>query len=683
MINLLRLASKVTSKSMGLPHGINAGNTKLRTKIRLLQTALKSSKSVHPKPDSLNNKVGSYDKTGVNQLSKKHVGRVKYMKRQKHFVWLPTHIWNAKRSHMFKRWGYHLPWSPTQKNFKLTHRLTGNVACSDGAMVCDTSYMCNMVITSTSHDLLRNLMKELTNGRAVLPKYLNQHWFHGLVYLDNECLGCIDSLWCNDTSVLVRLHPSIYSQIFQHLVNSVDLNKFTFQDCRFSLGSITITGSKSLNALSHILRSTTESQSFRQFQKIARISDSNILPERTIFAFNALDPRFLANPRPLNPAPISTKDIIELEKTFLKDEISEILSKLINSHTRTASYTNQQTLKELARRRQNIFVSPDHQNMIPFELNDSQIPILLVKHQFSQQWSLILPWFWVLPFWYQLNKVNRVYHMGLKQFQQQSFTLKTLNFPDDYPFTQIGYDEGRIYKNEVLINLWQRKPVSKRVNFAKLGKLHKEQLIEGEIGSWFCCDWKLLSILQNGLQFLGKGNTQFVDTNKTSTYDSNNGLSKVQYIFDLFKLYECKKDEIEIPIELYRSSLPEIKEVDISTKKLPVVPISCTLIERGHPKDNARVYSIPSEDLSYWKSMAQGKYRAVGKRDHDTIQPLPHCYDLIGFLTSASFNLSEGNGSGIGFISAYAAISSATRYILIRNTGQTTYRLAIWQSLVM
>ncbi|QEU61115.1 Pop1 [Kluyveromyces lactis] len=676
MVNLLRLASKANSMKLRLPENLTAGNRQLRSKIRLLQKQLRNSKS--EKISQLNNQLGSYDSTGHNKPASRPIGRAKYMKRQKDFVWLPTHLWNAKRSHMFKRWGFHLPWSPTQKNFRLTHRLTANVASSNGAMACDTSYMGNMIVSCSDHEKLKDVIKQLTDGRACLPKYLKRQLFKGLLYLGTECVGPCNVLWFNPKCVLIRLHPSVYLQVFSNLVSSLNLKEFSIQDCQFSLGSITISGGKSLYALSQILRSTSDSTSYKQFQKISRITDSTVLPEKTMFAFEAMDPRFLSNPKPCSHStPISTEHLLTFSDQLPETELSEVLCKLASSSGRNNSYNNQQTLKQLARRRRDLRTDLNNRNMIPLKETDSRIPLLLMRE--SQHWVLILPWFWVLPFWYQLNKVSGVYHMGLKQFQQQSFEQKTLNFPDDYPFTAIGYDEDTLYKSEVLHNLWSRKPEAKRINYVKLGTLHKETIIKGELGLWFSCDWNLLRIFQNGLKSKGFRENDFADQNRTSTFNIDSGVMKIQYIVDLLKLYEKNKQELSCPVELYNGKVQEINEECVATSKLPIVPISCSIIQRGHPKDHARIYKIPDADKSYWREIASGTYKSNGKLQHDTKQPVPHCYDLIGFLTSASFHLSDGKGIGTGFISAYSLESLTDHYVLIRNCGETTYRLATWE----
>lgn len=674
MVNLLRLASKTQSINLGIPQDLPTTNGTLRSRIRLLQKELKAARSINSR--KLNNKLGSYDSTGFNTLAEKPLGRVKYMKRQKVFTWLPTHIWNAKRSHMFKRWGFHLPWSPTQKIFRLTHRLAGNVATSDGAMICDTSFMCDMIIQCKDHNKLKKLVQQLTKGRASLPKYINRQLFTGLMYLDSECVGPCSLLWCTPNSILIRLHPSIYVQVFGHLNSELDSNEFCVQDCRFSLGSITITGGKSLYALSHILRSASTSESYRQFKLVSTVTDTTVLPQKIMFAFDAIDPRFLVNPKACSKkSQLTEDDILSLENQSVEEEISETLNKLVDAEGRNESYRGQSTLKQLAARRAAMKSSTGHSNLISSNNKDSRIPILLLKEHESQQWTLIIPWFWVLPFWYQLNKVNRVYHMGIKQFQQLAFEQRRLNFPIDYPFTQVGYDEDVLYKKDVLQKLWNRKPPSKRINYMKLGSLHKESLVKGELGSPFCCDWNFLRILQNGLKFLGKEKLDYMNPTRTSTFDVDSGTISVRHVIDIFKLYEKNRESTSLPVHIFQGTVETIVEHSIISKSLPIIPVSCSLIGRGHPKDHARIYAIPEEDKSYWNNVLKGTRKSNGKIKHDNIQLVPHCFNLIGYLTSGSFNLSQGRGSGVGFVSAYALQDKNENLFLIRNCGETVYRL--------
>ncbi|CAR21705.1 ribonuclease P/MRP protein subunit POP1 [Lachancea thermotolerans CBS 6340] len=702
-VKLLRLAARSKSMKLALPAQVTGSQTKLRQRIRALQKTLRA----EAKPGTAqlrNNQMGSYDCTGIGKLAPRPVGRIKYMKRQRVFTWLPTHVWNAKRSHMLKRWGYQMPWSPTQKCFKLTHRIGGNTAASDGALCCDSSYMGTMIVASADTEALRLLAHQLTNKRATLPKYrVSGHWFEGLIYDENaEAVGPGEILWISSNKLLLRLHPAIYSRVFEQISLANSEKKFVIQDCRFSIGSITLSGGKSLNALSQVLRSTTASKSYNQFKTVAYVTDTNVLPQRTVFAFEAIDPRHLSNPRALPKANINANDVLKLQAEYPREEIAEVLEKLCNPDKREMSYKNQQTLKQLAYRRRMLLESTARTNAIPHDSKeDPFIPIAIFKRPKQESWVVLLPWFWLLPLWYQLNRVSRVYHMGLRQLQQLSFEQRRLYFPDDYPFTQAGYDENSTFKRLSQEALWKRKPAGKRVNFDKISGIHTENPVRfpGEIGDPFSCDWRLLQVLRNGIDFLrtrDQGPIRMYDPKRTSQFDELN-MRKLMYVNDIIDLYSDVQDKkltpSALPISIFTKSVKGANSgcpqygnsprMQIVTTPLQVAAVSCVLQEQGHPKDFARVYAIPAQDMDYWLSIVNIKARSNGKRDHDTAQPTPGVQDLIGFVTSGTFHLGDGRGACTAFIAAQEACKSPNEYVLIRNVGTNVYRVAKWEQIAL
>lgn len=697
-VKLLRLAARSTSLKLALPSQATASKCKLRTRIKALQKQIREHKN-HSVVTVRNNQMGSYDNTGINQLAPKPVGRIKYTKRQRLFTWLPTHVWNAKRSHMCKRWGYQIPFSPTQKCFKLTHRIGGNVASSDGSLCFDTSYIGTAVVSATDPTLLKELVAKMTRDRGSLKKYSqSQHLYEGLFYNADSVLGPGTLLWVSQTKIILRLHPVIYHQVFGMLL-AEDTDIFTVQDCRYSIGSITLTGAKSLQALSMVTRGVNRSRSYEQFKSVCSITDVNTLPQRTIFAFNAIDPRHLINPRKLKAEAPNVHEILQLQEDYPRDEISAILQGLSEPRSREKSYENQQTLKQLAFRRRKLLDTPNVGNLIPHENGDPEIPVVIAKQPRTGSWILLLPWYWVLPFWYQLNRVSRVYHAGIKQQHQLNYEAGRLQFPEDYPFTTVGHGENAVYKRLASKTLWERKPPAKKVNFAKIPRVHaiEPPTCKGEIGDWFSCDWRLLQILRNGIAHLNQKGValKMCDPSRTTQYEQSL-LRDLNYVNDLIELYMDVKDkptDENLPISLVNQNL---EKYDISNRvfeapaqqgivstPLSVIAVVCTLAERGHPKDNARVYSIPKRDMEYWLSIAHGTYRSNGKRDHDTIQPLPPVENLIGFITSATFHLGEGTGRCNGFIDAYEAAQMNHKYVLIRNVGTNVYRLAEWKQIVL
>lgn len=692
-LQLLRLVGKSTSMKLALPEEITASNCHLRTKVRRLKKLLRNGNK--NRQESYNNKMGSYDNSAINSLAPMPRGRIKYMKRQKLFSWLPTHVWNAKRSHMMKRWGYHLAWSPTQKCFRATHRIGGNVATSDGTLCVDSSYYGTMILTGPK---LKEAVEILAGNQAMKKKYrLSKTWFEAFAYDPNDSfivLGPLELLWVNDEMVLLRLHPAIYATVFQSLREKFP-SDLTIQDCRYSLSSITLKGSNSLAALSRIFRSADQCRSFEQFKTVSQIADPNSLPTRTVFAFNCMDPRHLAAPRPLGgskPSP-TVDDIIDLQTQFPHEEVNEVISRLCDPQQRNESYKNQQTLKELAQRRRSLLSSDPKQgfkNCIPFVSDsDPSFPVFIVRRPKSEDWLLILPWFWLLPVWYQLNRIPRVYHMGLRQMQQLSYESRKLYFPDDFPFTAVGHAENSLYNREAANAKWNRKPPSKRLNFDKIPNIHSDQLpsCTGEIGDYFSCDWRLLQIWRNGIQYLKhQGNDlKLCHPDKTTQFDAN-GMRVINFVNDIWELYKdiSKTEETDLlPLTLIppRKTDSKPSQSFIIQTPLQVIPISCQYLERGHPKDNARIYLVPSEHLDYWKKVHKGSFRADGKIDHNLAHPLPSVTDLIGFVTSGTFHLGEGRGVANGFIDANVANNKSSGYVLIRNVGTNIYRLASWSQI--
>lgn len=700
---LLRLAGKCTSMKIALPADVTAANCNLRQKLKSLRRTLKPEH--HNAERVLGNRMGSYDNTGLGSLAPIPKGRVKYCKRQRLFTWLPTHIWHAKRSHMMKRWGFQIPWSPTQKCFKMAHRIGGNVSASDGALCMDSSFYGTMILRDSSggeSTALKEIISELTNSRGVIKKYrVSKTWFEGLVYDMSEnspkVLGEIDLLWIDLHTVIIRIHPSIYSKVFGILSERVP-EAIHIEDCRYALGSITLKGAKSLVALSSILRSSRQSASYEQLIKVSRVTDIANLPHRTMFAFDCVDPRHLSRPRAIHTSDTTkapnADDIVKLQSEMPLEDITAVLQRLCCPTGRDQSYNNQQTCKDLAKRRQKLLSEPpanQHKNMIPHGMEDPSIPLLLAKRHQNKDWILIMPWFWLLSFWHQLNRVSRVYHFGLRQQQQLNFENGQLYFPDDYPFTDVGYAENT-YKGDALRSRWEKKPLSKRVNFEKLPGLHSDSVpaFEGEIGDYFTCDWKLLQVLRNGLSFLAASGqpTALVEEGKTSQFGAN-GVREIQTVNDIFEFY---KDLISAGPDLSETSLPiklatrgtfaqqrkqwdDPVQLSISQTALEVVPISCTFLERGHPKDNARIYQIPPQHQEHWERVRKGVYRADGRLDHEIEHPVPSITDLIGFTTSGAIHLGAGKGVAHGFIDA---ASCSSQYVLVRNVGTGTYRICSW-----
>ena len=704
-VKLLRLASKSTSMKLALPPKVNASSSGVRQKIRTLQSLIKKSRTPRTKVQQMNNSMGSYDNVTSNKLSQIPHGRQKYMKRQTIFAWLPTHIWNAKRSHMMKRWGYQIPYSATQKCFKMTHRIGGNVSASDGTLCMDSSFMGSIVVRVTDEktDKLREMIAKLTNNRAVANKYYNSNKLFSGLFIDPRTmlvLGPGELIWCNHNLLLVRVHPAIFQKVFEIL--AARRLGFNVEDSRFAIGSITVTGAESLSSLTSIIRSATKSESFEQLKLVSNVTDHNILPKDLCFSFKAIDPRHFGSPKKVkqNPKEVTVDKILELQTNIPKDEINKTLEALCSSGDRTNSYKNQQTMKQIHKRRRAMSKNKESISknaIIPFDQKiDPEIPIYIYRRDSTNDWVILMPWFWHLPFWYQLNKIPRMYNIGLRQFQQLQFERKKLYFPDDYPFTETGYLEDAHFKREG--NRCKIVTSHNRGRLSDKRGVHKTKMAgsPGEVGSRFSCDWRTLQVLRNGISYLTRDNKKLmlIHPKKTSDFTSDDTFDlfdisgphrKIETVHDLVEFgADCQYEDgiplSRVPVDLVDSG-PNKENIiktrgDIVKYPLKVTAVSCKTIERGHIKDNARIYEIPQDQIAYWKQKANGVYSSNGKLLHDENTPLPEVSNLIGFISSGTYDLGAGCSTGTGFIDHGYFKRSNSTHVLVRNIDTNRYRLA-------
>lgn len=597
---LLKLASRIKLMKQ-VPESNAAASVKDRIKLLNQQIKLiKEAKVTTP----LNNTLGSVDNTGINKLAAKPKGNVKYSKRQRDFVWLTTHIWHAKRFHMIKRWGYQIPLSPTQKCFRAVNR---TARCH--SLISDTSYYDCLVI-----DFDKTMLDLLTNSSSehVLRGSKSYHdWLYVIEQGQSIPIG-IGLVYCNKSTgkVLIRVHPSIYEELFTYFQEKYP--SLGLQDCRYSLGSIDIIGPESLRTLNKVLHISEEDSEFKElFKNLSNYIDT--LPKGSVMVYNIKDPRLWAYPKlpPIKHSYGYNDLIINLNKGYV-NQLS--LVQLFDSKGRYESYRDQLSTKQL------------NKGVNPQEVA-SVIPIMLTKVGNSKlsHWTMILPWYWVLPMWIKLNRVSHVQLAGLKQLKQINFENNQLSYPQDYPYLPEGW-----INNELEIKLLQTK-------YDKLPK-SKKQFMKFERGLLpFGCDWEFLHKLYY-LKKLLKGRN-LPDKNQFSSFDPTNYLRHVNTINDLVNNINDMRD-FKLCISLSDSSIASEPIDQLNMNKLPRLPVQLIKVEltQGSLQDGARIY-----------------YR-------DT-----NIENLIGFITSGSFNLNRGRCTGVGYVIGGMNIKESD--ILVRNPG--------------
>ena len=654
-IKLLNYASKWKLKGK-LPDStwVSTQGSGLRDKIKALKKQLVE----------LNDQIDNTSTDKPATIS--HLHQVRYATRQRKFKWLATHIWHAKRAHMCKRWGWNIPLSPTQKCYRNTSRS----ARIRGAVAFDTSYYSSLAVNCPLDkiDELSNYMKLITDNKFDITQNTNKSW-SGFIYNSTEPIGkvLIVSIQSQDQlQLLLTLHPSIYDSFLEQIIKDFSESTISIDDCKYSLGSIELTGPKSLTALQSIIHPYLPNSDFMNLHKIC---DLTTIPN-TVFTFSVSDPRHSTKPiLPTNPK-LSYDEQLDLLISLKKQP--QLNNDLLSSENRNESYKNQQSLKQLGKRRYNY---PGES--IPVTSKDPKIPIMIIKR--GQNWIVQMPWFWILPFWYTLVHVPHVQFGGLKQYEQLQYERKLISW-SDMVFTPSGFVQCELERTENQ-KKWNKRPVSKRVNYTKVKISNGEK---GELLSPFGLDWRGLQVLRLVTK---------VTDNKTplplQTIDGDfqiKSLSNIQPIVSAISSAEQQlRDNNQQQLILKHKPITIIPQnysnpfkfniIDMPPLQISPVILSC--VGMGNIKPNARIYSVPVGCEEKWKTISTGESTGISGQNLKMVTTdnystqLPQLHDLIGLVTNGSFNLVDGKCTCIGYIDS----QMIANYVLIRNIASSVFTM--------
>lgn len=629
---LLLVASKIKKL-----RGIAAANTGKTIPQRLKELNVKLTDLQQKKLKPLNNIVGAVDNCSTGTLAPKPLGNVKYGSRQKTYTWQPTHIWHAKRFHMMKKWGFQIPFSPNQKCFRSTSR-----AAKQGTVLFDTSYYGEMVIDCIDITGLEAVLLEVTKYNSPVPHWLSkgEKAYSGWVFAANQKI-CPGMVIVHDKLLLLRVHPSVYEQVFNHLVNFTKPIKASVTDCRYAIGSLQLTGPTALQILSKTihLKGAKDTTSLN-WLLFSNSNDSALIPEGTTFAFYVEDPRCWKRPITPPQPPRNNRDlllVIALKQLFID---IDAITGLLQSQRRTDSYKDMFSIKQIGREfdRADPFSQRIH--------NSSEIPLLITKGA-NQTWVVLAPWFWIQPLWSKLVQIPGVKTGGLCQEHQINFEQGRPTFPHDFPLLPEGYKHNEALQEASSIKR-SKMPPSKRK------PIPMEQGLELAGGDWyFLRKWTFTYPLIEK-DFIRKHPFgEFTDARFRKILDRNDVITVIEAVREKWKISGKPIKMSELPITWYKKNDPTHRAIVEGTFKpdvskfpsLPVVQRKVTLTGKGIIRDSARIYEIP-----------EGKVKD------------PQLEELIGFITTGTFNLSEGNPTGIGFVSAKL---KDTKRVLVRNVGCT------------
>lgn len=573
------------------------------------------------KSRALNNGVGAYDNSTEGKLAEKPKGNIRYSHRQKEFVWLPTHVWHAKRFHMMKDWGYQIPLTPNQKCFRATSR-AAKLSC----LAYETSYYCELVVRCETRDRAQNLVATFSKYEKLPPWILDgSRVYDDWIYCDGEkvCKGTL--LVSPLYDVMIRVHPAVYEEFF-HKVVAWASGDVKVIDSRYALGSIQVYGPTALHLLSKVLHLDNVSSSTREAWKLSsQANDAHNIPQGTAFAFFVKDPRFWKHPVTPPYLKGDVNAVLMQHKSFVEPQALEAL---LLPEGRTDSYKNMFSLKQLGKQ----FAS--HEGTSPKVHGSSKFPVAIYKLN-NGGWCVNLPWFWVVPLWSKLVQVKSIKIGGSRQLHQVNFESGLPTFPNDFPFLPEGY-KTYLLKQKAADLAREKLPASKRAPLE----------IEGPLKSG--CDWFFLRKWIFGLAIVDK-------SRKGSDFGefANDTTRKVNSPDDLAKVIADSRDLDggldswhPVPIVPFSKSDPVHVSILAGTYKpdvskfpsLPVIQVRVELTGKGNLSDNARIYESTGD---------------------------ASIVNLIGFVTSGAFNSSKGGATGIAIISAHYK----DKKVKVRNVG--------------
>ena len=334
-------------------------------------------------------------------------------------------------------------------------------------------------------------------------------------------------------------------------------------------------------------------------------------------------------------------------------------------------------------------------------------------------WTLFLPWDCVLPVWYSLMHyplaIGGTPRFGcLQEKQQIAFEQGNLWFPGDFPGTEAGWD-WEIRNREVGKSEWDRQPKGKRTEWSSidLGDGRK-----GEIGKGWACDWERLMLGKEAAEAsdaaMAKDVAEEGLASQPNDQPRERGTATDPPTDGQLASQTSKKQKIP-PYEIHHFPRPVIRSLvtnpTISIPSTALTPIYLHLLATGHPQRCARIYRLPTTNRlsrSRWLSLASstspGSGQTPAKRkdskakppfpstaavqndtdpSHQRIQALaaslltpirdadgqcpkpgnptyplvPDEEDLIGFITSANYDLGTGHCGAIGNVFVTKALS--------------------------
>ncbi|OLN96538.1 Ribonucleases P/MRP protein subunit pop1 [Colletotrichum chlorophyti] len=494
----------------------------------------------------------------------------------------------------------------------------------------------------------------------------------------------------------------------------------------------------------------TREQHADMFEGLTSVMNPASLPPNATLGFSIMDPRLRYPPRKINPPEQDTE--AEQNKTFelLAKWPAEAGLKPHDLFKRDvrASATRLPSQKSVDRRRR----ARHPGTLIEVSDADPPIPILLLASrlpggtQTQGNWALLAPWRCIQPIWHSLvhfplSSGGNPRFSGLDEMRQVTFERGLPCFPYDFLGTNAGA-EWELEQRAKRKRDWERRPKSKRVAWESLdlGAGRK-----GEVGSGWACGIECL-FRNEATETHTTPPADEMDVDKPSPEKGTESNVPTEDL--LKKLHHVRKDAFrEHTASPASSPLPLRSILNVSITILnrgvakpcariyrlpphpkPANPASSAEIPATVPPLPSSIDGLPSDLRAQWlatlpdisaksfKNSGRTKERISPNADLHTCKKMlaqrlvaapepfpppepnqtdmnghplvPNEADLIGFVTTGSYSLSEGRATAVGCLAAKKAAeamrdggkSREGTLCIVRNAGESVGWIARWQA---
>ncbi|KAI9294344.1 POP1-domain-containing protein [Neoconidiobolus thromboides FSU 785] len=636
--------------------------------------------------------------------------RLEYLKRQKNKTWLQTHIWHAKRMHMKVLWGYSLPIKATLKNYRTLYRynktkatiydISYNSIIQLNGNKIELSSFLNLFLDPSE---LSVKSKRISTGKRMYSSMLYEklsfpyNLLCPIKLIFQSTLNQTEPS-SNNTKVWIIIHASCYYKVFNMFENEIRESESNIQllNLKDKLNLFLLNGKNAAMSLSKALDPTESDDpklgnskygqelfSLLQYPGLATTIGLN-----TIFSVTLLDPRLRGTPR-------KEKSIESYQIT--KDKQDRIIDLLL-THTDDLAYSklwdmmeneeeNKNSEKSINNRKSKLLLPKTGLKPTPC---DNRIPIIIVKTSISSHptsekdnYLLITPSQWGRDLFKQFV-FNSTLVMGLRDYNNLNYESKSFRFPNDYPMTN-SYLEYIKDKKLLKMSKYLATSKAKRVNFEKLKvkypfgpefksltyyqqlrgeeiegnrmgnkrKLKEEEGNKEDIKMENESD-KVMEIKKNKLKNKGEETDRNIEEPNTAIITSLINLNSMfllpnKLVSEVIKIKDDEQKLININKILDQSlkSYEFKREIQLNNQvnwDSGLIQINLEFINGASGKFKfGMVYMMN-------KNWLEIKKDETVKEKSNSANDIPPESDIIGYVTSSNYSLSEGNVTGMASI---------------------------------